>query len=173
MFPNKKKKKKAPLQIKTDIQAYFCVSWLYYQAWILPIIYQQWFSKKPEQIREIWMAFSGDDFPIFWFHKRLFVYNSIIGMQDVSYLTRHYFFAIELLSKGWDSSLDISQREAHMNNGSTQSRWDFILRRNTERGGGDRIKDVSSGFRTASLHGASRETSNRTATCYNRNESWK
>ncbi len=89
-------------------------------------------------------------------------------MQDVSYLTRHYFFAIELPSKGQDSSLGSSQREAHMNNGSTQSGRDFILRRNRKRRG-DRIKDVTSGFRTASLHGASRETSNRTATCYNRN----
>ncbi len=124
--------------------------------------------KKNRADREIWMAFSRNGFPLFWFHKRLFVYNSIIGMQDVSYLTRHYFFAIELPSKGQDSSLGSSQREAHMNNGSTQSGSDFILRRNRKRGG-DRIKDVTSGFRTAFPHGASRETSNRTVTCYNRN----
>lgn len=63
---------------------------------------------------------------------------------------------------GW-----ITERKAQMDNGSTQrvgDRWN----RKRER---ERNKDVTGDFRTAFPHGASRETSNRTATCYNTNKS--
>lgn len=67
------------------------------------------------------MAFSRNDFPLFCLIKDCSTIIRSSECRTFSYLTRHYFFAIELPSKGQDSSLGSSQREAHMNNGSTQS----------------------------------------------------